>query len=387
MSLRYSDEQRLLADSAGDFLAARSPVTAQRRLRDEAAPLGFDPQVWGDAVALGWSAIPFPEALGGLDFGCKGLGPIFESLGRNLSPMPLLSSVVLGGSLVHLAGNSAQQAQWLQAVISGDQRLALAVDEQSRHAPQRIALQAVAEGAGYRLHGDKVAVVDGVGADAYVVAARTSGQAGDTQGISLFLLPADAPGLSVSALSLIDSRNVARLHLDQVQLGSEALLGELGEGWSVLETALDRGRVCLAAELLGMAEQLFATTLEYLKTREQFETRLGSFQVLQHRAAQMYVDLALSRSALMAALACLDDSHVDARQRARLVSLAKWKTGDTAIKVANEAVQMHGGIGVTDELDVGLYLKHVRVAQACLGDRDFHGERYAANVTQIPCRS
>jgi alkylation response protein AidB-like acyl-CoA dehydrogenase len=380
MSLRYSDEQRLLADSAGDFLAARSPVTAQRRLRDEAAPLGFDPQLWRDAVELGWSAIAFPEAFGGLDFGCKGLGPIFEAMGRNLSPMPLLSSVVLGGSLVHLAGNAQQQTHWLQALISGEQRLALAVDEQSRHEPRRIALQAVVEGSGYRLQGDKVAVVDGLGADAYVVAARTSGQLGDTQGISLFLLPADAPGLNVSAVSLIDSRNVARLQLDQVQLGSDALLGELGQGWSVLETALDRGRVCLAAELLGMAEQLFATTLEYLKTREQFETRLGSFQVLQHRAAQMYVDLALSRSALMAALASLDDSGVDARSRARLVSLAKWKTGDTAIKVANEAVQMHGGIGVTDELDVGLYLKHVRVAQACLGDRDFHCERYAANT-------
>jgi len=380
MSLRYSDDQRLLADSARDFLAARSPVSAQRRLRDEAVTLGFDPQLWREAVDLGWSAIPFPEAFGGLDFGCKGLGPIFESIGRNLSATPLLSSVVLGGSLLHLAGSSTQQSQGLQALIAGQQRLALAVDERSRHDPSHVALEAKAEGQGYRLHGDKYWVVDGVGADAYVVVARTSGQPGDTQGISLFLVPADTPGVIVSALPLIDSRNSARLQLDQVQLGSEALLGALGEGWTALEIALDRGRACLAAELLGMAEQLFETTLEYLKTRVQFDTPIGTFQVLQHRAAQMYIDLALSRSALMAALATLDDVSIDTRTRARLVSLAKWKAGDTAIKVANEAVQMHGGIGVTDELDVGLYLKRVRVAQSCLGDRDFHGERYLANA-------
>jgi alkylation response protein AidB-like acyl-CoA dehydrogenase len=179
---------------------------------------------------------------------------------------------------------------------------------------------------------------------------------------------------------MIDSRNSARLQMDQVQVNHGALLGKVGEGWYALDSALDRGRVCLAAELLGMAGQLFDTTLEYLKTRVQFDTRIGTFQVLQHRAAQMYIDLALSRSTLMAALVSLDDDSLDTRTRARLVSLAKWKTGDTAIKVANEAVQMHGGIGVTDELDVGLYLKRVRVAQSCLGDRDFHCQRYASNT-------
>jgi alkylation response protein AidB-like acyl-CoA dehydrogenase len=301
-------------------------------------------------------------------------------MGRKLSATPLLSSVVLGGSLVHLAGDSTQQTHWLQAVIGGERRLALAVDERARHDPSRIALEAKVEGQGYRLHGDKFWVVDGLGADAYVVVARTSGQPGDTQGLSLFLVPADTQGLTVSALPLIDSRNSARLQLDRVQVGSEALLGTLDEGWTALETVLDRGRTCLAAELLGMAEQLFETTLEYLKTRVQFDTAIGTFQVLQHRAAQMYIDLALSRSALMAALAALDETDIDAGVRARLVSLAKWKAGDTAINVANEAVQMHGGIGVTDELDVGLYLKHVRVAQSCLGDRDFHCERYSANA-------
>ncbi|UVE17469.1 acyl-CoA dehydrogenase [Pseudomonas sp. LS44] len=378
MSLVYSEEQSQLADSARDFLAARSPVAAQRRLRDEASELGYDPQLWQDAVGLGWSAIPFPEAFGGLDFGCMGLGPIFEEIGKNLSASPLLSNVVLSGSLLHLAGSPAQQDQWLTALIGGERRLALALEEQPRHAPLHTALIATADGAGFRLDGEKGFVIDGLGADAYLVAARTSGQAGDEQGISLFLVPATAPGLKVSALSLIDSRNCARLHFDGVQLGADALLGAAGAAWPALDTALDRGRVCLAAELLGASEQLFASTLDYLKTRVQFDAPIGSFQALQHRAARLHVDLVLARSTLMAALAALDDSSLSAAERGRLVSLAKWKTGETATRVSNEAVQMHGGIGVTDELDVGLYLKRIRVAQACLGDSDFHCERYAA---------
>ncbi|MDR0279468.1 MAG: acyl-CoA dehydrogenase family protein [Paucimonas sp.] len=378
MNLRYSEEQRLLADSARDFLAARGPVAAQRKLRDEGSADGFDPQLWQDAVNLGWSAIAFPEELGGLAFGCMGLGPVFEAIGHNLSATPLLSSVVLGGSLLHLAGDGGQQVRWLPGLIAGGLRVALAVDERARHNPLATGLRAVADGDGYHLEGDKYWVVDGIGADAFVVAARTSGATGEAQGISLFLVPADTPGLEVSALPLIDSRNCARLQLRQVRLGRQALLGEEGQGWAVLDAVLDRGRACLAAELLGIAEHLFQTTLEYLKTRVQFDVPIGSFQALQHRAARLFVDLSLARSAVMAGLSALDDVTLDAAQRGRLVSLAKWKAGDTAIKVANEAVQLHGGIGVTDELDVGLYLKRVRVAQACLGDRDFHCERYQA---------
>lgn len=373
MNLLYNEDQRLLADSAGEFLAARSPVSRQRALRDEAQAGGFDPQLWKDAVALGWSAIPFPENLGGLDFGCMGLGPIFESIGCNLSATPLLSSVVLSGSLLHLQGNAQQQDRWLSATISGERRLALALDEQPRHNPSRVALQAVANGDGYSLSGEKYFVIDGVGADAYLVAARTG-----MAGISLFLLPADAPGLSVIPLPLIDSRNHARLQLDQVQVGADALLGAAGSAMPALNIALDRGRVCLAAEMLGMSEKLFDMTLDYLKTRVQFDVAIGSFQSLQHRAAQLYVDLALARSAVMAGLAALDDSSLSEVERQRLASLAKWKAGQTAIKVVNEAVQMHGGIGVTDELDVGLFLKRIRVAQACLGDADYHCERYGA---------
>lgn len=306
-------------------------------------------------------------------FRLQGLGPIFQSIGCNLSATPLLSSVVLSGTLLHLQGNAQQQDRWLSAIISGERRVALALDEQPRHNPTKVAMQAVANGGGYSLSGDKYFVIDGVGADAYLVAAQTG-----TSGISLFLVPAAAPGLTVNPLPLIDSRNHARLHLHQVQVGADALLGAAGSALPALNRALDRGRVCLAAEMLGMSEKLFDMTLDYLKTRVQFDVAIGTFQALQHRAAQLYVELALARSAVMAGLDALDDISLSEGERQRLASLAKWKAGQMALKVVNEAVQMHGGIGVTDELDVGLFLKRIRVAQACLGDADFHCERYAA---------
>lgn len=377
MSLVYSEEQRLLADTASEFLAARSPVSAQRRLRDEGAAEGFDAALWQEMVNLGWSAIPFPESLGGLAFGCKGLGAVFEQLGTRLSAAPLLSSIVLGGSAVELAGSPTQQAEWLPALIAGDRRIALAVDEQPRHAPADTALAARREGLGWVLTGDKLCVVDGIGADAFVVVARTAGKPGDTAGLSLFLVPADAAGLCVSPVKLVDSRNHARLRLDAVQVDAAALLGTEGAAWAALDAALDRGRVCLAAELLGASQALFDTTVEYLKTRVQFDVPIGSFQALQHRAAWCYTHLQLARSTVMAGLAALDDPSLDAAGRARLASLAKWKAGEVAHLVSREAVQMHGGMGVTDELDVGLFLKRIRVAQACLGDGDFHCQRYA----------
>lgn len=384
MSLVYSEEQRLLADTAREFLAARSPVAAQRRLRDDKAPLGFDGALWREMVELGWSAIPFPEEQGGLDFGCQSLGAVFEQLGRNLSASPLLSSVVLGGSLLQLAGSSAQQAHWLPVLIGGDKRLALAIDERGRHDPLATSLRAERSADGFRLSGDKLFVVDGLQADAYLVVARTAGQSGDESGLSLLLVDANTPGLTVSPATLIDSRNCARLHFDGVVVPADALVGELDNGLPVLEQALDRGRVCLAAELLGAAQQLFETTLDYLKTRVQFDAPIGSFQALQHRAARLYVELALARSAVMGGLAALDDASLSATERGRLASLAKWKAGVAADKVSNEAVQLHGGIGVTDELDVGLFLKRIRVAQACLGDSDYHCQRYGAlSDTQV----
>ncbi|PSL10837.1 hypothetical protein CLV44_12510 [Marinobacterium halophilum] len=371
MSLVYNEEQRMLLDTAQEFFAERSPVSALRALRDSGDELGFEPSVWREMTELGWTAIPFPERLGGLAFGYTGMGAVFESAGRQLSASPLLSSIVLCGSVLELGGSEAQQAQWLAEMISGSKRLALAVDEGARHNPERIELVAKRNDRGFELSGSKVMVVDGMGADGWIVAART-GAADDA--ISLFIVPAEAAGVSVSRQKLIDSRNTARLVFNQVEVAADALIGELDQGAEVLSLALDRGRACIAAELLGACESLFQTTLDYLRTRVQFDVPIGSFQALQHRAAWMHVDIELARSSLMAALEALDADDVQAGQ---LVSLAKWKVGQMADKVSNEAVQMHGGIGVTDELDVGLYFKRIRVLQALLGDADYHLNRAA----------
>ncbi len=371
MNLIYNEEQRMLLDTAQEFFAERSPVSALRALRDRNDELGFEPELWQEMTELGWTAIPFPESLGGLEFGYKGMGTVFESAGRHLSASPILSSVVLCGSILEQAGSADQQEKWLAELIAGSKRLALAVDEGARHNPQNVALSAVRTETGFQLDGQKVMVVDGLQADGWIVAART-GEAADA--ISLFIVPAGTVGVEQKRQNLIDSRNTARLTLTHVQVAPEQLIGELDQGSAVLERALDRGRACIAAELQGACEELFKTTLEYLRTRVQFDVPIGSFQALQHRAAWMHVDLELARTSLMAALDAIDSGDAQAPQ---LVSLAKWKVGQMADKVSSEAIQMHGGIGVTDELDVGLYFKRIRVLQALLGDADYHQARAA----------
>jgi hypothetical protein len=371
MNLIYNEEQRMLLDTAQEFFAERSPVSALRALRDRNDELGFEPALWQEMTELGWTAIPFPESLGGLEFGYKGMGTVFESAGRHLSASPLLSSVVLCGSVLEQGGSAAQQESWLSELIAGSKRLALAVDEGVRHNPQQIELKAVRTDTGFQLDGQKVMVVDGLQADGWIVAART---AESGAGISLFIVPADAEGVTLTRQNLIDARNTARITFSAVQLAPEQLIGELDQGAAILESALDRGRACIAAELQGACEALFKTTLEYLRTRVQFDVPIGSFQALQHRAAWLHVELELARTSLMAALDAIDSGS---DQTAQLVSLAKWKVGQMADKVSSEAIQMHGGIGVTDELDVGLYFKRIRVLQALLGDADYHQARAA----------
>jgi len=240
----------MLVDTAREFLAAKSPVQAQRALRDNNEALGFDGDLWQQMVELGWGAIPFPESLGGFEFGYKGMGAVFEELGRHLSASPMLSSIALSATLLQYLGSEAQQSEWLSAMISGEKRLALAVDEDHRHDPAAIALAAVADADGYRLSDNKVVVLDGVDADGWIVAARTSGAAGDSDGISLFLVPVGTDGVTVTRQSLIDARKVARLSLDNVSVPAGNLLGEAGQGMTALDQALDRGRLCLAAEMV-----------------------------------------------------------------------------------------------------------------------------------------
>ncbi|OEY66306.1 acyl-CoA dehydrogenase family protein [Marinobacter sp. X15-166B] len=378
MSLVYNEEQQQLDDSAREFLAARSGVGEQRRLRDDKVPAGFSTDVWQEMLALGWGGIALPEEYGGLDFGFQGFAPVFDQIGRNLSASPLLSSVVLCASVIEQLGRAEQRETMLPALISGDQRLALALHAQDRFRAEDVGVSVQADGDSYLLSGNNIWVPDGVQADGWLVAGRLAN--GD---VAVFHVPAGTTAVTVKPLQVLDSRNHARLSFDQVRVPGSARIGDGNDACQALELAVDRGTACVAAELLGTAEAMFAMTLEYLKTRTQFGVAIGSFQALQHRVSWLYVDLQLARSAVMGAFEALDSGTVSETERQQLVSLAKWKAGEAAHKISAEAVQMHGGIGVTDEYDLGLYLKRVRVAQVMLGDSDFHCERYGRMARQL----
>jgi len=375
MALVLNEEQRLLQDTAREFLSANAPVEALRTLRDERNELGYEPALWTQMAEMGWASIILPEQYGGLEFGFLGLGVVLEECGRTLTASPLLASAVVGASAILLGGNDKQKETLLPAIASGEQTLALALEESHHHNPTAIHTSATPEGGDYILNGCKCFVQDGHSADSLIVVARTSGEDTAAEGISLFLVPRDAPGVSVQRTIMADSRNCANLSLDSVRVAADALLGDVDKGWAVLEPVLDRGRVAMAAEMLGCALEAFDRTVLYLKEREQFGALIGSFQALQHRAAHMQSEIELARSVMLQALSTVDDSP---DQLPVMASLAKARLNDLVKLVTNEAVQMHGGIGVTDELEIGFFLKRARVAMQIFGDTGFHEDRYAS---------
>ena len=378
MSMLLNEEQSQLRDSARDFLSEQAPVAALRQLRDGGAaqfPRGYDPQLWSQVVEMGWPAMVFPEQYDGLAFGYKGLGAVQEQAGHTLAVLPLLPSVVLCGELLLRAGNDRQRQQWLPRIAAGTAFLALALEEGPRHNPDAGKLTARRDGDGWVLDGHKDFVLDGHIADALIVAARLEGSAG----LGLFLVAPTQAGVTLTRTVMVDSRNAAQLQFRQVRLDAGALLGDDNQAQhaAALEAALDRARICLAAEALGIIDESFDRTLAYLKERVQFDVVIGSFQALQHRMARLYTEIEMVRSCVAAALDALEDEPNDAAKVALLASLAKAKTADLGERMLNEAVQLHGGIGVTDELDIGLFLKRVRSIQQTLGDGIFHRERYA----------
>lgn len=375
MALVLNEEQRMLKDSARDFLSATMPVAALRQLRDSDDSRDYNRDHWQQMVELGWAGVVLPEQYGGLDFGYLGLGAIIEETGRRLAASPLLSNIVMCSSALLLAGSEAQKEQHLPAMVSGELTIALAVDEGNHHDPAATALSVKQADGQYQLDGRKVMVMEGGSADQFIVVARSSGQPGDSNGLSLFLIAADHPGLTKESRCILDSRGYATVSFDQVTLAPDALIGEWDQAWPILEQVLDRGRICLAAEMLGGALECFDRTVEYLKDREQFGVKIGTFQALQHRAAIMFTELELCKSALLDALSAIDDARPDLPQ---LASLAKTLANDVFQLVSTESIQMHGGIGVTDELDLGLFLKRCRTATELLGNSGFHRDRYAS---------
>ncbi len=367
MALVLTEEQGMLRDSARGFLATEAPVSHLRSLRDQKDAAGYSPTLWQRCTEMGFAGVLIDEAHGGLGLTLTDAAVIAEEIGRTLTPLPFLSSAVLGARLLAAGGNTALAGTWLPRIAAGKAVTALAIDERARHRPDRIALTATAAGAGFRLDGEKVLVVDGHVADLLFVAAKT----GD--GVGLFAVDPKAKGVSIERTVMLDAHNAARVTFAGVEVGAEAALGGKGAAAGLLESVLDAGRVCVAAELLGAAEEAFARTASYLRDRQQFGRKIGEFQGLQHRASMLFCDLELARAALLRAAEQIDEGK-DARAA---VSVAKAKACRTANLAVQEGVQMHGGIGMTDAFEMGFFMKRVRVLQELLGDASFHDNRLA----------
>jgi len=374
MSLALSEEQELLRNTAREFVAEHSPVKELRRLRDAQDPVGFSRTLWKEMAGLGWAGIVLPEELGGAGLGYAELGIVLEECGRTLAATPLVSTTLLGGNALLLGGNETQKKEILSAVAKGERILALALQESAHHAPYAIATRAEATSSGYRLTGTKTFVLDGHVADQLIVVARAAGKPGEREGLSLFLVPKGARGLSVERTIMVDGRNAANVTLSGVEVDRSALVGAAGRGADLLDRVLDRATIGLAAEMLGTVTEAFERTIQYLKERKQFGVPIGSFQALKHRAANMFVEVELTRSIVLDALRAIDENRPDLPQ---LASITKARASDAVHLVGNEAVQMFGGIGVTDEEEIGLFLKRARVAELTLGDAAWHRARFA----------
>ena len=374
MALILNEEQQSLKDIAKEFLQKNAPVTHFREIRDTNNELGYDEVLWKEMVNLGWSGILIPEEYGGFDFGMVGMGSIFEEMGKTLTPSPLFATGVLGASLISLGGNDSQKQILLPKIVEGSLTTALALEENNRHSPNVISTSATKSGENYEISGEKTFVIDGHSANLLIVAARTEGSIDDESGITLFMLDPKTDGLEITKTSMVDSRNSAQVKLRNVVVSSSDILGGLNNGSGILENVLDRAQIAISAEMLGNASQAFQITLEYIKERKQFGAVIGTFQALQHRAAEMYSEIELTKSSVIAACNAVDENSNDLK---RMASLAKFKAGETNHLVTNEAIQMHGGVGVTDEYDVGLYLKRARVTEQIFGNSEYHIDRYA----------
>lgn len=376
MSLVLNEDQLMLRESARAFCQEQAPVSVLRQVRDQNTAGGYPPELWRAMVELGWTGMAIPESYGGFEFGYSGLGLVLEEMGRTLVPSPMVSTVLLCASLINLAGSEAQKSQWLPSVVSGEAVMALALEEGAFHNPTHIECEAQRTAQGFVLNGQKRFVLDAPTADYLVVVARSSGQATDPNGITLLVLDARSSGIEIEPLSIVDSRSAANVTFHNVSVPASALLGEEGAGWSALERTLDIGRIGLAAEMLGGVQEVFERIVDYLKQRTQFGVLIGAFQALQHRAALMYSEIQLCESLVRKALYELDQGS-EGQDIAALASMCKAKLSEVYMLVSNEGVQMHGGIGMTDEFDIGFYLKRARVAQQLLGDAAWHRDRYA----------
>ena len=370
--MRLTDDQKMLQDTARTFIADEGSISKQlRHLRDTGCTDGFGHGLWKQFAEIGLTGICIPESAGGMGMGAAEAGLVLEEIGRNLTPSPFLTTAV---AAVRALEGSAQAERWFPGIVAGDTVAALAIDEGKRHDPNGITMRAEKAGNGFTLSGAKQFVVHGASADLIIVAARTAGSAGEAAGLTLFAVERDAAGMSIENVVLADSSHAARLTFDKVAVDGDAVIGEVDGGATALGRALGAGRAGAAAELVGVAAGASAMTLDYLKQRKQFGRLIGEFQALQHRAAHLFGEIEIARAAAQKAAALLDAG--DARAEL-MVSVAKAKAGRVAALAVQEGIQMHGGIGMTDAYDIGLYLKREVVLGELFGSPRYHANRVA----------
>jgi alkylation response protein AidB-like acyl-CoA dehydrogenase len=373
MPLLLNEEQTMLRDSARGFIGNKAPIAHFRQLRDSKDETGFSRAHWKTFAEMGFAGLLVPEAHGGSGLGAVEAGVIMEEIGRTLMPSPFFATSVLSVTALR-GGSEAQQATYLPKIAEGALLAALAVDEGNKHRPLNIALKAERSGNGFKLNGDKAFVVDGHTADLLIVAARSGGSVGEREGLTLFAIDPKAKGISVERTVMVDAHNAARIVFDNVAVDADSVLGEVDQGSALLDRVLNIGRGAVAAEMVGLSDEVFGRTVTYLKERKQFGKLIGEFQALQHRAAHLYTEIEVTRAAAMKALQLLD---ADAPNAAAAVAVAKAKAGTSATLAVQEGVQMHGGMGMTDQFDVGLFMKRARVCQEFLGDSNYHADQLA----------
>ncbi len=374
MALVLTEEQSMLRDSARGLISDKAPVSHLRQLRDSKDTTGFSRDLWKAFAEMGFCGLLVPENFGGSGLGCVEAGVVMEEIGRTLMPSPFLSTAVLAASAIARGGSEAQKSAYLPKISNGALLAALAVDEGAKHRPLQTSLQAVRAGNGFKLSGAKSFVVDGHTADLLIVAARTGGAAGERNGLTLFLVDPKAKGIAVERTVMVDAHNAARIEFDNVEVNADSVLGEVDQGGALLEGVLNIGRGAVASEMVGLSEEVFGRTVTYLKERKQFGKLIGEFQALQHRAAELYIDIEITRAAVLKALQALDG---DFEHAGAAVAVAKAKAGTTATLAVQEGVQMHGGMGMTDQFDIGFFMKRARVCQELFGDSNYHADQLA----------
>jgi alkylation response protein AidB-like acyl-CoA dehydrogenase len=371
MPLYLNEDQTMLRDTAAPFIAEAAPVKHLRTLRDSKDETGFSRGLWSQFAEMGFTGIMVPEAHGGMGLGHVEAGIVLEEIGRNLTPSPFLTTAL--AAVEALKASGTQSAEWLPKIASGAAIVALAVDESAKHHPRHGSMKAERSGNGFKLSGQKSFVINGHVADMMIVVARTAGAEGESDGLTLFAVPKDA-GQTADPRRLLDSSIAAKVTFDGVEVDSDAVIGEVDGGWMVLSKLLDAGRVGAAAEMIGVGSAAMDMTVDYLKQRKQFGKLIGEFQALQHRAAHLYGEMEVARATVLKAQQLLDADD----PRAELaVAVAKAKTGKAVRLAVQEGVQMHGGIGMTDEYDIGLYMKRDRALEEFFGDARYHAERVA----------